>query len=251
MIILGMTGPIGHGKSTLASALAKLEPTTAHFESSLIIAEVANAWQAKLKNIPDPNDIDELNDWLKVLPAILVDIVHTKTSFDELKLRRSSMDEHPIDYLKLILHVENLRRRPELIKQRIDKDNKETFRPILQWLGGYLVERADKGIWYNEITRRIQAAGQKGSQLCIVGGLRYPSDARILRAGGAQIIHVYRPGYLQGDLLDPTERERQNIQTDCVVMSNGTLADVNNLAPQFLIDLRKNTLKRTYETKTP
>jgi dephospho-CoA kinase len=51
MIILGMTGPIGHGKTTFADALSDLVPSTVHFESSLIIAEVANDMHAAFRVI--------------------------------------------------------------------------------------------------------------------------------------------------------------------------------------------------------
>lgn len=243
-----MTGPIGHGKTTLAGALKKLEPSTTHLESSMIVAEVANALQAKLGDIPDPYNVDQLNEWLKYLPDILEKTVHLKPSFEKIKLDQNTIEAHPIEFQKLILHIENMRRRPELVKQIITKENKETFRPILQWLGGYLVKQVGSGIWYDEIVRRVQAAGKLGCKLCLVGGLRFPTDAAILRAVGAHIVHVYRPGYLQGDLMDPTERERQNIKPDCVVMSNGSLEDVTAFAPKFYEDLKKNTLKHTYQT---
>jgi hypothetical protein len=248
MIILGMTGPIGHGKTTFADSLAALEPSTVHFESSLIIAEVANALQAALSDVPDPYNVERLNNWLRALPQILLEIAHINCTFDQIKLDQKSMEEHPIEYQKLILHVENLQRKPELINQKIDKDNKESYRPLLQWLGGYLVQRIDSGIWYNEVVRRIRQAAAAGCKLCIVGGLRYPTDAAILRGAGAIIVKVYRPGHLQSDLLDPTERERQNVQVDCTIMSNGTVADVKEFAKKFYEDLKENHLQKTYHT---
>lgn len=250
MIVLGMTGPIGHGKTTLAHALADMESSTVHFESSMIIAEVANALQAVLTDLPDPYNVAQLNNWFRALPAILADVVHVHTTYDKIKLEQSAMEEHPIEYQKLLLHVENLHRKPELLKQKITPDTKESYRPFLQWLGGYLAQRIDSGIWYNEIARRIKQASSAGAQLCIVGGLRYPTDAAILRGVGAIIVMVYRPGHLQSDLLDPTERERQNIQVDCTVMSNGTVADVKEFANKFYEDLKNNKLQPTYHTVT-
>lgn len=248
MIILGMTGPIGHGKTTFADTLAALEPSTVHFESSLIIAEVANAFQAALTDVPDPYNVERLNNWLRALPKILLDIVHVNCTFDQIKLEQKAMEEHPIEYQKLILHVENLQRKPELMNQKIDKENKESYRPLLQWLGGYLVQKIDSGLWYNELVRRIRQAAAAGCKLCIVGGLRYPTDAAILRGAGAIIVQVYRPGHLQSDMLDPTERERQNIQVDCTIMSNGTVADVKEFTKKFYADLQANKLQKTYHT---
>ncbi len=243
-----MTGPIGHGKTTFADAMTAMEPSTVHFESSLIIAEVANALQAALTDIPDPYNVDRLNNWLRALPAILLEIVHVRCTFEQIKLDQTAMEEHPIEFQKLILHVENLQRKPELMNQQIDKENKESYRPLLQWLGGYLVQRIDSGIWYNEIVRRIRQAAAAGCQLCIVGGLRYPTDAAILRGAGAIIVKVYRPGHLQSDMLDPTERERQNIQVDCTIMSNGSVADVSKFAENFYKDLKANKLQSLYHT---
>jgi hypothetical protein len=250
MILLGMTGPIGHGKTTFADALAKLIPKTEHFESSLIIAEVANAMHLAMQEIPDPYSVESLNNWLKSLPAILLETVHVHANFDQIKLDQEQIVTHPVEYQKLIMHVENLQRDPGLAKQEITRENKETYRPFLQWLGGYLVHKVDPGIWYNEMVRRIREVQQQGCDLCLVGGLRFPSDAAILRAAGGIIVKVYRPGHLQNDMLDPTERERDNIQVDCTIMSNGSIDDVGRFAERFLSDIRNGKLQKLYQTKS-
>jgi energy-coupling factor transporter ATP-binding protein EcfA2 len=248
MILVGMTGPIGHGKSTFASALKQLEPASEHLESSLIIAEVANDLHAALTDIPDPYDIDSLNNWLKTLPAILLQRVNTRTTFEQIKLNTSEIDQHPIEYQKLILHVEDLQRQPDLAKHAITRENKESYRPLLQWLGGYLVQKVDKGLWYNEIVRRVYKAESRGCKLCIVGGLRYPSDAAILRQAGAIIFKVYRPAHLQNDMLDPTERERENIRPDCTIASNGSVDDLSRCAAQIIEDIKSGQLQSTYQS---
>lgn len=248
MIVIGMTGPIGHGKSTFANALAKLEPSTLRLESSLVIAEIANAMHNALSDIPDPYDVDSINNWLRSLPVILLERMQQHCSFEQIKLEHTAIEEHPIDYQKLILHVENLRRNPKLAREEITKANKETYRPLLQWLGGYLVQRVSQSIWFDEITRRIKDGRAQGYRLCVVGGLRFPNDAAAIRRVDGIIIKVYRPGHLQNDMLDPTERERDNIAVDCTIMSNGTFEDVEKCAAIVLQDIYNDRLQSVYQT---
>jgi len=248
MILLGMTGPIGHGKTTFANALSELVPGTRRLESSLVIAEIVDAFHASLKDIPDHHDIDTINICLRSLPAILLQTLHIHTTFEDIKLDPADVASHPGDYQKLFLHIENLNRRPDLAKTLITPDNKESFRPILQWFGGYLVNKVDPGIWYHELVRRTYEAKREGCELCIVGGLRFPCDATLLRHAEAIIVKVYRPGHLQNDMLDPTERERGNIVVDTTVSSNGSVDDVKQTAIRLLADIKANNLQATYQT---
>lgn len=250
MVILGLTGPISHGKSSFAEYLTKLEPSAVHLEASIVIAEVANAMQKALTDVPDAYNVASLNNWLHCLPSILSETMHVETTFKDIELNQAVIEQHPIEYQKLILHVENLSRNPDLLKNDITYVNKEAYRPLLQWLGGYLVQKIDPGIWYNEIIRRIHKVANAGAELCIVGGLRYPNDAAIMRASGAIIIELHRPGHLHSDSLDPTERERLNIKADCTILNNGTLADLEKFAGVFLEDLHQKQLDKIYRTAT-
>lgn len=248
MILIGFTGPIGHGKSTFAHELQKLEPSYAHFESSMIIAEVADAMHAALAQIPERDDIESINNWLRMLPAILLQKFGVKCDFQQIKLDPERVIRHPVEYEKLFLHIDNLTHDPSLLQQKITLENKESYRAFLQWLGGYLVRFVQPGIWYTEIVKRVQSASRNGIKLCTVGGLRYPNDATILKAAGGIVVKVYRPGHLQYDTLDPTERERNNINVDVTIVSDAGIEEVAKCAKVFLADLLAKSLKQKYYT---
>jgi len=249
MIIIGMTGPIGHGKSTFAKEAMLIEPSSKRLESSMIIAEVANALHDSTTVIPEKDDIDAINVWLRPLPSILLEVVHAKCSFDQIKLSLPEIESHPVDYEKLSLHLENLSRNKALLTQDITQENKEAYRPILQWLGGYLVNKVDPSIWYKEVVRRVYEIANEGKKLCLIGGLRFPADAQYVRSAGGKIIKVYRPGHLQYDTLDPTEREREDIVPDSTIVSDGTIEDIKKCAVQVLKDIGEGNLKKTYYAK--
>ena len=250
MITVGLTGPIGHGKSTFAKALIELVPNSLHLESSMIVAEIANGLHASTAELPKRDDLAGINNWLKPLPSVLLSAVHAKSTIGELQLALDDVNQHPVEYEKLLLHIENLSRNPDLLKHEITRENKESYRPILQWLGGYLVKNVDKGIWYKEIVRRVYQAQSSGYKLCVIGGLRYPADAQYVHSVGGKIIKVYRPGHLQYDMLDPTERERDNITPDSTVISNGTLSDVKAAAKRVLDDIAAGNLQKSYYAKS-
>lgn len=248
MLLIGMTGPIGHGKSTLAKALTAIEPNSEWLESSMIVAEVADAMHQALDSVPHEDNLADINDWLRAIPGILEKVVHAHTEYENIAIDPEQLEQHPVEYEKLQLHIKNIIRNPRLLKEKITRDNKESYRPFLQWLGGYLVSRVGTGIWYEEIIRRAYAAQDNGKQLCVVGGLRYPADAQMIRHAGGFIFKVYRPGHLQNDILDPTERERDNIKVDATIVSNGTIEDLGHCAKTIYEDAQKNELRSVYET---
>lgn len=248
-MVIGITGPIGHGKTTFADALAQREPSFCHLEANMAIIEVANALHKVLPKDIDPTKIDSINTWLQSLPDILQRVVGVTCSFEQIALSAQAVQDQPAEYQKLMLHIENLQHNPVLAQQDITADNKTSYRPFLQWLGGYLVARVDPGIWFNEVVRRLRQSQQAGCKVCIVGGVRYPSDAAILRTANAKIIKLYRPGYLQTDTLDPTERERDSIQADSTIISNGSVEDLQRCAAQILQDIQADKLQQTYQTK--
>lgn len=248
MHILGITGPIKHGKSTLAHAFADLEPKHIHLESGVVIAEVAEALHMASTAIPASDNITEINAWLRPLPAILQEKLHLSTDFEKIRINTSEVTAAPVEYEKLFLYLKTLAGHPSLAEQMITKQNKEQYRPFLQWLGGYLVQKVSHGIWYEELVRRAKAAESDGCQLALIGGLRFPSDAAIIREAGGVIISINRPDQAESDLTDPTERERKKIAVDSLIVNNGSVDELKSLARTIYGDIKEGKLLELYRT---
>lgn len=251
MILLGITGPIGHGKTTLAGFLADQDAMAYQTESSEIITEVADRlnkfffWEA-----PTELDLNSINRWLAHLPAIVESVTHAHIHPDKLILQEHMIDSAPEDYEKLWEYVNEARHNQKLLTEHISANNKGAYRPLLQWLGGYLVKHVDEGIWFNELIRRARLAETYDCRLFIIGGVRFPSDGRAVRAAGGKILRINRPGAIELDKSDPTERERTNILVDSTILNNASLEDLQACAMQVYSDMEGGRLKRTYKARS-
>jgi energy-coupling factor transporter ATP-binding protein EcfA2 len=247
MYIVGVAGPIGSGKSTFADYLSAAIRPSAHFESWLVIAEVANALQAQPSR-PSADNIDGINEWLKVLPGVLRSVTNRRVTFDDIKLTKSRLASHPEYYEKLFAYLSMMEKNPWHDDHLITPETKEMFRSILQWLGGYLATVVDGKIWYEEITRRIALHGDLA--LATVGGVRFPADADVLYAAGGIVVAIERPGEEVRDLHDLTERQRSTIRTTSRVINDGTLEDLRRCANKFGSDLKRNSLHSEYRASS-
>lgn len=245
MIILGITGPIGHGKSTCASSIVAARPGSGLYESHGLVAEAANALNKQLAVPFAPSDIDAINLWLTGLPQVIADVLHVKSDFAKLRIIKQNVLAHPIEYEKLFLYLHNVQRDFSITNTSITDSNKEIYRPLMQWLGGYLVQHVDQGIWYNELYRRAQEHPE--APFAIFSGLRYPNDANIVRAAGGKIIKVFRSNMPQTDVLDPTERERGSIRFDVQLDNNGSLQQLQEACMRLVEDAENQQLKPLYK----
>lgn len=250
MIIIGLSGPIEHGKSTLAEAVVAINPeSTLYIESGDIISEVANYMHANLNSIPDTGDLVSINAWLNNLPPILKDVVSINCRPQDIEVTEEGLKNHPDHYEKLYAHINHLERNPQLAEQTINRDTKRFYRPFLQWLGGYLVMKCQPDIWFAEIVRRINHKKNAGKEVAIVGGLRFVADEKVLRTAGGVVLEVLRPGHGYNDPNDATERERSRIRVDSTVINNGSLVDLKCVAPVIMGDIKKGSLQLSYEAK--
>jgi hypothetical protein len=247
MKLVGITGGIGHGKSTLAADLAACSPKSQHYESSGIIIEVINAWRAANPPFPADSGIEQINRWLLTLPMALKSVVHTTASQPDLRLTTERLNSYPEHYSKLLDYLLLARDNKQLQKEQITAENKRDHRALLQWLGGYLPKMIDEGIWFDEIIRRV--GDLKDIQLATVGGVRYVADAeRVKRAGGV-IVEVNRSAHDEQDRVDVTERERAMLKPDTRVLNSASLAALQFCARRLYDDLQNGQLQPQYDAR--
>lgn len=238
-MLLGITGAIGSGKSTFASFLAEAEPSHAIYETWHVVGEIATAFnqaiKAELEFETSKNDLELANQALIWLPEAISDQLHFDLVWNQLAITKRDNLENPALYEKLWHYLQMARKNPKLLSTVITAENKETYRPILQWIGGYLVAKASKTIWYSEILRRIDLR-EKDTNLVIINGVRYPSDAEIVRKHGGKIIQVTRNSN-ERDNTDPTEVMRSEISPDIKIVNNGSLDQLKQVGIELINDL--------------
>jgi hypothetical protein len=248
-MIVGIGGEMHAGKSTLAGAFAKIDSETFHIESWHPIGEVADNFHEQMPRPPEQNNIDWMNKWLTVLPAILKEVVHVDSTYEQLQFSQNDVDQNLTDYAKFFQHSVNLVSNPKLANKKIIEDNKSQYRPILQWLGGHLVARVKPTIWYDEIFDRIYTAQRSGAEHAIIGGVRYKSDFDSVKNEGGKVIKVIRPDMPTKDSHDPTERERNSWVPDITLYNTGDVEDLLTIAPVIWDDLKSNVYKSVYISK--
>ena len=246
MVIIGITGAIGHGKTTLAKAFEDCTTSSIHLEIGELVCEVANRMNKHLSVLPTKHDYDSINNWLKFLPDILKSTVHKKCDFNDLALKGAPNGSDISVHSNLFDYLDKLQNNPSLAKAEINNDNKEEYRDFLQWLGGYLIIKIDPGIWSTEIVRRLNDSDK---MLGVVGGIRYPFDAQTIRNAGGVIVQIQRNGSKEQDLADATESQRRLIKPDTVVDNNSSIEDLKLAAKIILADIMSGNLVKTYDYK--
>lgn len=246
--IIGITGAINSGKTTLKDILSELEPSHATYESYEIIAEVAEDFNRALsgelafETTRDP--VELVNQALIWFVEAINENLHQDANWNQLAVTQHQLAAHPELFQKMFMYVDMAKKQPALLGTRITISNKETYRPLLQWIGGYLVARISNTIWYDEIFRRIDLHDSDKS-LVLISGLRYPSDATVVRAHGGRVVAVERP-IEPIDTDDVTESSRGSIQADISVINNGTIEQLEAAATQLWHDLSISKPKKRY-----
>ena len=245
MILIGITGSIGHGKTSLAEAFLKIEPSAIHDESSKLISEFAN--EAKV-TLPDVFDVQQINNWLSDLRPAISDVLHVDIN-SNLPLIPESTNPKDSEFIKLSEYISSLNLNKSLREEKVTEETKPNHRALLQWIGGYFVNHISRTIWYDELIRRSKTAEQNGCKLYIIGGLRFPEDAEVTKKAAGKVIEVVRPNAPQPDVNDPTERERANITCDIRVINDGSLDGLATVAAKIYNDINHNTFDSIYTSR--
>lgn len=246
--LIGISGAIGSGKTTFANFLASCEPQHAIYETYTLVAEIANAFnqalRAELVFETAQTDIDLVNQVLIWLPEAISEHLHCHVVWNQLAITSHDTRAHPALYEKLFLYLRQVKQKPELLGQPITSHNKADYRALLQWIGGYLVVKIQKTIWYDELLRRIFLR-ESHTKLVIICGIRYPSDAEAVRHAGGKIITIVRPN-MTTDNRDVTESQRSAIKPDTLIINKADESELQLVAEAFVNDLFSGTLKAQY-----
>jgi hypothetical protein len=246
--LLGITGAIGSGKTTFADCLMKIEPSHAFYDTSLLVAEVADvfnkALKAELAYDTANKPLDIANQVLIWLPDAISEILHQDVVWNQLAITTHHALARPEHYDKLLVYLKQTEKKPKLLDKPITPRNKSDYRALLQWLGNYLVVKVSKTIWYDELMRRATLRDQD-KNMVLIAGVRYPSDAEVVRTHGGIVIDIERPG-AQSPATDATESERQNIKPDIIVINNGSLANLDHVAETVWRDIGAGIRYATY-----
>lgn len=239
---------IGSGKSTFAQLLCTIEPSHATYESGELIAEVADdfnrALSGELAFETTSDNVELTNQALIWFIEAISEKLHQELTWNQLAITKHAVATRPELFEKLFAYVEAAKVDPSILDQRITAVNKATYRPLLQWLGGYLVAKITNTIWYDEIFRRI-ALHDEDKKLVIIGGLRYPSDAMCVREHGGLIIGIERADH-NADVTDVTESARSEIKPDTIIRNNDSLQQLEAVATELVNDLIVGKLKPEY-----
>ncbi len=99
---MGMTGPIGCGKTTFAEFLAGQSKHHGHWESWQIIAEVANGLRQQPLQQHTANDYSALNTWLEPLPALVASVTNQTMDTSLATVTVQKITAEPDLYVKLL-----------------------------------------------------------------------------------------------------------------------------------------------------
>ncbi len=93
------------------------------------------------------------------------------------------------------------------------------------------------------------SAEKEGCTLYIVGGLRFPYDAEVIRRNGGQIAMLTRKDLPVRESEDITESQRDQIKIDCVIESDASKEALQELSGAIYEDILGGNLLKRYNSE--
>lgn len=254
MIVVGLTGGMGQGKSTVGQALRELAGVDykADLEASYPISEVANAWMEtwpKPLILPSDQSVVGLaNDLIKTFPDILQRLTGKELSYEAMRIddgdpESLKLHNRLIAYLEHYLSLSSAELAAQL-PTPIFEQNKRLHRTLLQWIGGVTIEQGVPTVWSDLLDRRIKQLAERGYKLVTVGGIRYDHDAAMIKSNGGIILRVERPNSTTSS--DVTETAMSGVKPDVVLHNDGTLEQLEVVVRGLWQDLQAGKPKEEY-----
>ncbi|HSW79314.1 MAG TPA: hypothetical protein VLG47_00895 [Candidatus Saccharimonadales bacterium] len=250
MIIVGIMGGIGHGKTTFAEALHRAQPKSRHIENSELISEIINNWQSQTTFIPNPAKSDDVKKWLQLLPGAFEKATHQSIDRNIFAFDPEIANKHPILYEKLYTYLLDVQKKPALLSTPITVGNKSEYRAILQWLGGYVQVKLPPGFWFRELIHRVKQFEMQGVELGILGGVRFPADVDVIKGADGYVLLIQRSLSREMDANDPTEAARKLITPDTTIHNDAGIAELIGCAKKVYDNLQNAELKQEYFAST-
>lgn len=246
--LIGITGAIGSGKSTVAEFLGQLVQNHAHYEMSGPIVEVANRFnqllETELNFETADEDIELINQVLIWMPDVISEYLHRDVTWAQLAINPKDTLKHPELYEKLLVYVARVRKNHTIVEKTITIKNKSDYRDLLQWIGGYFLTKISPTIWTDEVFRRIDIHEQF-RELVLFSGIGSLSDAENVRQHDGRILRVTRP-HQEDEVSDITESERNKIMPDITVVNNGSLQQLQLTIENVWNDVAAGRPKKEY-----
>ena len=196
--LIGLVGYKGSGKSALAQQLQSYFGV-----NNVSIVEYSDAVIA-LANTLRSQAITTKAEWISAVQNE-VNVFNDKQQFDH----------HELDvYLKITNKTE-----------RIDQTNKEQYRPLRAWLGGYVAVALDPGFWDRQVEQMITQAQVSSPRLILVGGVRFESNVALIHKMSGAVWRVVRPGVEEATNAT-TENRVAALATDAQLINDGDLKDL-------------------------
>lgn len=249
MKVVGICGGIHHGKSTLAEFLTEIDPERSlHLETSLVITDIANPFNAALRpfsgSIDNEHVVSITNSVLAAITPDMQRAANLDIDAKSLAIDESDIAAHPEWYERLYQYMRQVRHDATLLEHEINPVNNDAYRPLMQWLGGYILYRlGDNNVWYRELFRRARAA--KDISLVAMTAPRQPAEAEYVQAQEGQVLKIFNPSIVS-DTSDVTESGVAAIKPDAEVINNGSIDDLQQLARTIRRDVLASNLQPRY-----